>query len=617
MAGCSTRLMLGNHAIAHGALEAGLAVAAGYPGTPSSEIIEYLMDYGAKLGAYVEWSSNEKVAYEVAYGAALAGAMAMVTMKHVGLNVAMDPLMSSAYTGVKGGLLVVTADDPSMWSSQNEQDNRWVGLHAYIPVIEPYNPQSAHDYARLGLELSHKLSHPVILRSVTRVSHVRAPVNVCEPREPTYGAFARDPSRMALIPANARRLKAELVKKWQAIADAVEELPHEQVGDGDVLVITSGVAYQYVKEALGELGVKATVLNVATPVPPPRKLILNLASASRLVIVVEEGDPVLEVQVKEILHDGEVKVKVYGREEGFFGSLGELTLDVVEDSIASILKAPKPLRPPLKRPSYEPPQRPPVFCPGCPHAASFYELKVASAKLRVKPVFSGDIGCYSLGINRPFDEQDVLTNMGSSIGLAMGIHRGTGGRQVAVAIIGDSTFFHAGLPALVNAIYNKAPMLILVLDNRTTAMTGGQPSPSRAIDIEQAARGLGVKYAYTVDPFNVDEAVKVLQEALSRVVKDGEVAVVVMKRACALEAARVGRRLGLLTTFSVDLDACKACGICYNLLACPAIIPLKGGKAYIDPYSCVGCSVCAQICPYGAIRPMGDYKAWLDAWSKV
>jgi indolepyruvate ferredoxin oxidoreductase alpha subunit len=608
--------MLGNHAIAHGALEAGVAVATGYPGTPSSEIIEYLIDYGREFGVYAEWSSNEKVAFEIAYGAALAGARSITAMKHVGLNVAMDPLMSSAYTGVRGGFVIVTADDPNMWSSQNEQDNRWVGLHAYIPVFEPYDPQSAKDFVKMAIEFSEKHSHPVILRSVTRVSHVRGSVTVCQPAKPRYAeGYVKDPKRHALIPANARALKEELIKRWGIIERSVDELPHMYVEGGRNLIITSGVAFTYALEAVKNYGVRASILNVVTPVPLPRKTILNAVSNADRVVVVEEGDPVVEQQLKALLYDEGIRVPVLGKAENLFNRVGELTINSVMDGLSKALNIFNPLlsKNPVKI-DYTPPPRPPVFCPGCPHAASFYELKISTAKAGVKPIFSGDIGCYSLGINNPFNEQDLLTNMGSSLGLGMGIYHGTHGGEFVVAIIGDSTFFHAGLPALVNAVYNKTPMLVVVLDNRVTAMTGGQPNPTSKVDIGSVAKALGADYVSTVDPFDVKKAQEVISEAIN-VVRRGGVAVVVMKRGCALKATRLFR--GYVVRYYVDENACKACGICYNLIACPALIPLENRKAWIDPYMCVGCSVCAQVCPYNAIRPEGNVKEWLSKWAEM
>ncbi|ADY01836.1 indolepyruvate:ferredoxin oxidoreductase (IOR), alpha subunit [Vulcanisaeta moutnovskia 768-28] len=616
MSNCTTRLILGNHAIAHGALEAGVAVAAGYPGTPSSEIIEYLIDYGKEFGIYAEWSSNEKVAFEVAYGAALSGARSMTTMKHVGLNVAMDPLMSSAYTGVKGGFVIVTADDPNMWSSQNEQDNRWVGLHAYIPVFEPYDPQSAKDFIRLAIEFSEKYGHPVMMRTVTRVSHVRGPVTICTPEVPKYAReYVKDPRRHALIPAHARSLKEDLLRRWSNIERGVNELPHTYINDGKTLIITSGVAFTYALETVKNYGIRASILNVATPVPLPRKVITDAVTRTDKVIVIEEGDPVIEYQLKALLYDEGIRVPILGKAENIFNRVGELTINSVMSGLSKVLDIENPLTS-IKtvKVDYTPPSRPPVFCPGCPHAASFYELKVATAKSGVKPVFSGDIGCYSLGINNPFNEQDLLTNMGSSLGLGMGLYHGTNGRTMVISIIGDSTFFHAGLPALVNAVYNKTPMLILILDNRVTAMTGGQPNPTSAINIEDVAKAVGVDYARTIDPFDSKRAQEVLMEAMN-IVKKGGVAVVVMKRGCALEAARLFRNY--VTRYYVNPDACKACGICYNLIACPAIVPLENRKAWIDPNMCVGCSVCAQVCPYDAIKPEGNVKDWLRKWAEM
>ncbi|GGP20262.1 indolepyruvate ferredoxin oxidoreductase [Thermocladium modestius] len=613
---CGKRFMLGNHAIAQGFLEAGISVAMGYPGTPSSEIMEYLMEEGGKRGIYAEWSSNEKVALEGAYGAAMTGARAIATMKHVGLNVGMDPLMSSAYTGVEGGLAIVTADDPGMWSSQNEQDNRWVGLHAYIPVLEPYDPANAKELAQIAMEFSEKMKHPVLFRTVTRVSHTRGPVYVCDGKSPVFGkGIDRTQKRFALVPANARKLKAELVGRWAKIEEAVEELPVKvEEGDPGLLVITSGSAFAYVMDSIKELEISPTVINLSVPVPVQRRKVLDLATKANKIIVVEEGDPVVETQIKAVLFDEGIKVPVLGK-SNFVSPVGELSIDITNSVLAGAMGIEAPRRRGMDL-GYEPPQRPPVFCPGCPHAASYYELKLASTTSKVKPLFSGDIGCYSLGINPPFDEEDVLTDMGSSLGVGMGINRGTNGRSFVVSIIGDSTFFHSGLPALASAIYNKTPLLLIVLDNRTTAMTGGQPNPTQAIPIEEAVRGLGVRNVYSIDPFNVKEAVNTMRNAIDAV-KRGETAVVVSKRACALEAARKLRREGVEPLiYSVVEDACKACGICYNMIACPAIQPKDDGRAWIDPNSCVGCSVCAQVCPYDAIKPSGNLD-WIKRWGET
>jgi indolepyruvate ferredoxin oxidoreductase alpha subunit len=405
------------------------------------------------------------------------------------------------------------------------------------------------------------------------------------------------------------------LKRWVNIERDVEELPHTYIDGDKSLIITSGVAFTYALEAVKNYGVKASILNVVTPVPLPRKTILNAVSKAEKVVVIEEGDPVIEQELKALLYDEGVRVPVLGKAENLFNRVGELTFNSVMEGLSKALDIPNSLSVNrIIKVDYTPPLRPPVFCPGCPHTASFYELKISSAKAGVKPVFSGDIGCYSLGINNPFNEQDLLTDMGSSLGLGMGIYHGTSNKPVIVSIIGDSTFFHAGLSALVNAIYNKTPMLVLILDNRITAMTGGQPNPTGIINIEDIAKAMGADYVKTIDPFNVREAQEVLSEAFN-VVKGGGVAVVVMKRGCALEAVRLFR--SHVIRYYVDENACKACGICYNLIACPAIAPLDNRKAWIDPYACVGCSVCAQVCPYNAIKPEGDGKKWLDTWARM
>ncbi|KUO91735.1 MAG: indolepyruvate ferredoxin oxidoreductase subunit alpha [Thermocladium sp. ECH_B] len=612
---CIRRFMLGNHAIAQGFIEAGLAVAMGYPGTPSSEIMEYIMEEGKKYGIYAEWSSNEKVALEGAYGAAMTGARAIATMKHVGLNVAMDPLMSSAYTGVEGGLVIVTADDPGMWSSQNEQDNRWVGIHAYIPVLEPYDPANAKDLAKISMEFSSRMKHPILFRTVTRVSHTREAVEACSNASPIFGGgIDRRQKRFALIPSNARKLRNELLDRWMKIGEAVEELPVTIRSGDDLLIVTSGSAFTYVLDSINELEVNPTVINLSASVPIQRRKLLDLATGAKKIVVIEEGDPVIETQLKAALFDEGIRLPILGK-SSFISPAGELTIDKVNAVIAGALGIQPPRRPRVEM-GYEAPQRPPVFCPGCPHAASFYALKLASNTARAKPLFSGDIGCYSLGINLPFDEEDVLTDMGSSLGVGMGIYRGNGEKSFVVSVIGDSTYFHSGLPALANAVYNRTPLLLLVLDNRTTAMTGGQPNPTHSIPIEDTARGLGVRNVYSIDPFNIKEAIATMRRAIDDV-KRGEVSVVVARRACALEAVKELKREGAKPLlYYVNDEACKACGICYNMIACPAIQPKDDGKAWIDPSMCSGCSVCAQVCPYDAIKPKGD-PSWLKKWGEA
>jgi Indolepyruvate ferredoxin oxidoreductase, alpha and beta subunits len=326
------RVILGNEAIAFGALSAGVSIAAGYPGTPSTEIIETLMAYGK---IYTEWSANEKVAFETAYGAAINGAFALTTMKHVGLNVAADPLMSSSYTGVEGALVIVSADDPSMWSSQNEQDNRYYGLHALIPVIEPYDPQSAHDLTIEAFKLSNKVKHPVILRSTTRIGHIRGPVELKPPSRPILGKLIKDPKRYVLVPENARRNRVEQLKRWEKIEEEVEGLNGLIDNDSENLIIASGISFGYVIDAMKELDIKANVLRLSTPVPIPKRLFLKAVSNSKRVLIVEEGEPIVEYQIKDLLYDQGIRVELHGKD--LVSRVGEMTLDKVYYAFSKFL----------------------------------------------------------------------------------------------------------------------------------------------------------------------------------------------------------------------------------------------------------------------------------------
>ncbi|MCE4627574.1 MAG: indolepyruvate ferredoxin oxidoreductase subunit alpha [Desulfurococcales archaeon] len=623
-------IMLGNVAIARGALEYGVAFASAYPGTPSTEITEALSYASRLLGApYVEWSSNEKVALEGAIGAALAGVPAMASMKHVGVNVAADPLFSVGYMGVPASLVIVSADDPGMWSSQNEQDNRIYGIHAYIPVVEPAGAQEAKRAVIEAFKLSEKWGHPVILRSTTRIGHTRVPVETGEINLEGIkrkGKFEKNTERYTLVPAHARKLREELVEKWERIREDLASHPLNWVEgpeDAKLLVVGAGLGYRYAKEALARLGLedKARLLKIGTPVPLPRKLIVEEASRADKIFVVEEGDPVVESQIKEALYDEKIIVDIHGKEKGPIRRTGELTLDNVTAGLARVAgvpyEAPQPPRPRISLPP-----RPPVLCAGCPYRAVFYALRRAVGKARVRPIYNGDIGCYSLGVNPPFQMQDTIVEMGGSIGLANGMSHTVEG-QIPIAIIGDSTFFHAGLPGLANAVYNRAPMLVVVLDNRTTAMTGHQPhpgigvtargEPGYSIDIVDAARGLGVEYVKVIDAFNIKEGEEEFYKALEYVKKEGKPALVVARGACILLAIANARRMGVkYTVYTVDLDKCTACGLCYKAFNCPAIYPGDDGKARIDPLLCTGCGECAQICPFDAFHPVEEPpEEWL------
>ncbi|MCS7111382.1 MAG: indolepyruvate ferredoxin oxidoreductase subunit alpha [Ignisphaera sp.] len=601
----STIFMLGNEAIARGAIEYGTGVAAAYPGTPSSEVIGSLAEVAKDLGIHVEWSINEKTAFEVAYAAAMSGVPSITAMKHVGLNVASDPLMTSAYTGVKAGLLIVTADDPYMHSSQNEQDNRWSGLHAYIPVLEPSNPQEAKDLTYIGLQLSETYKHPFILRSVTRVSHARGPVKLgaihpCR----TAGSFPREPNKWAVIPAHAREMKLRLVEKWRLFENVLADVPHNRLeyADSTLLIVASGIGYFYVKDALRLLGREVKVLKIATPVPLPIKLIEEAVKGTEKILVVEEPDPVVEMQLKAALLDMDIKIKVYG--ESVLGRRGELTIDRVAQAISKILNIAW-IPPSVNDPILRPPPRSPVLCPGCPHRAAFYALKLAAIKLGVDPIYSGDIGCYSLGIAPPYNVQDVIIEMGGSIGLANGFAQTIRDRPV-IAIIGDSTFFHAGIPPLINAVYNRAPIVVLVLDNETTGMTGFQPHPgtgttakgdrTRRIYLEEIARAAGVDYVEVFDPYNIRRAVDTIIQGIKLAMRGG-VAFLVARRTCSLLAQRLGLLRGI---YKIDRERCTGCQLCVKKFACPAIVA-EDKKPYIVESLCRGCGVCADICPAGAV----------------
>lgn len=608
--------MLGNEAIARGALEAGVGFAAAYPGTPSTEILEALIDVADEVGLHAEWSVNEKVAFEAAYASAIAGVRSLVAMKHVGLNVAADPLMSSAYTGVREGFLIVSADDPGMWSSQNEQDNRWYGLHALIPVVEPSDPAEAKELTVEALEMSSELEHPVILRITTRVAHTRAPVVFGKLRPvKAVGTFVKDVSRWALVPANARKRRSELVKRWRIVEGYVERFRfNEYVRRGSrLLVVGVGAAYPYVVESLKLLRAEdVSTLKLSTTVPIPRKLVLDALSEHEKVLVVEELEPVVEMLIKKAAYEEGLRVSIHGKD--LVPVEGELSLEPVAEAIDRVLGLNRlgglwePAEPSVR---VQLPPRPPVLCAGCPHRATFYALKRAVSKLGVKPVYSGDIGCYSLGLLKPFEMQDTLVDMGSSIGLASGFAHVLKDRLV-VAIIGDSTFFHAGIPGLINCVYNKAPVLVLVMDNGVTAMTGHQPHPGtgagpkgerrEAVKVEDVASAAGLKFVRVFDPFDVRLAERVLEEAIAYVIKERRSALVVARRPCSLIARATTPDEGAKPlTYTVDAERCVGCGACYNALACPAISPRDDGRATIDEGMCVGCGVCAHVCPHGAI----------------
>jgi len=605
-------LLLGNEAIARGAIEAGIGLAAAYPGTPSTEVMETLILAAKDLGFYVEWSVNEKVALEVAFGASITGIRSLVAMKHVGVNVAMDSLVSLGYTGVNGGFLLVSAEDPSMHSSQNEQDNRWIGILSYIPVFEAYNPHEAKELTRYLFGFSEDHETPVILRTTTRLSHTRGVVEYGEIRDrKVKGKFERNIGRWVLLPRNARIRREIQLSRWEKIMDAVNNVPFNWIEDNGAEdgVIAVGSAYGYVKEAAASIEKSFDILKISSSVPFPMKLVDKFLEAHPRVLVVEELEPVVEMSIKNSFY-GSSDVEIRGKD--LVGYKGELNLDRVYKALSEFLGLPYKGKEDYQR-DIPIPGRPPVLCPGCPHRATFFALRKAVNMSRVNAIYPGDIGCYTLGVQPPYEEVDTTISMGSGIGIANGLAHTQD--NMVIATIGDSTFYHAGIPGLINAVYNFSPLLLVVMDNEVTAMTGDQPNPgtgytalgrgAERIPIEDIARGVGVKRVKVVDPYNVKETLNALKDLISYIKDEGKPGVLVARRECSLVYVRRVRRKGeVIPTYYVDDDKCTGCRICVDQFACPAIF-MVGDKAWIDESMCTGCGVCDQICPFKAFQMRG------------
>ena len=580
-------LMSGNEAVARGAYEAGVRVAAAYPGTPSTEILQNIAMWYKNI--YAEWSPNEKVAFEVATGSSMAGARSLVAMKHVGLNVAADPFMTFAYTGVKGGLVVISADDPSMHSSQNEQDNRYYAKFAMIPMLEPTDSQESKDFVKLGLEMSEDYDTPVLLRMVTRVSHSKGVVETADPVEVPVTGFKRDIKKYVMVPGHARIRRSIIIERLLKLRDLSEATPLNFVekGRSDIGVISSGISYQYAREVLPD----ASHLKLGMPYPLPEKKIREFAASVKSLFIVEELEPFLEEQIKAM------GIDCRGKE--FFTSYGELSSPVVADGFAEagllpgrepVAYAEEPLFP-----------RPPVLCPGCPHRGIFTVLK----KLKV-PV-TGDIGCYTLAALDPLTSMDSCICMGASIGSAIGIAKANGTEKSVVAAIGDSTFLHSGITGLLDATYNRANITVVILDNRTTAMTGGQHHPGTGttlmgeetfqVDLVQLCRAVGVADIHVVDPYDLAAS----RAAFEKSFEHNGPSVVITNRPCVLMP-----RLIKETPYRVISESCNGCKLCFRV-GCPAIaaskeVTKKGHpKAVIDEDLCTGCTICAQVCPEDAI----------------
>ncbi len=592
------RLLSGNEAIALGAWEAGVRFASAYPGTPSTEILEALAQYA---GVRAEWASNEKVALDAAAGAAFGGARALAAMKHVGVNVAADSLMSLSYTGIKGGLVLVSADDPGCFSSQNEQDNRQYARFGKFPCLEPSDSEEARQFTRLAFELSERFNCPVMLRSTTRLSHSKSAVDVEMPDAPRafepLPPFERHPDQYVIIPAIARVRHPAIEQRLLDIAAWGETAPVNRIewDDRSIGVITCGMAYQYVREILAGY----SFLKIGLVHPLPKELIRQFAAQVERLVIAEELDPFIEEQVRAM------GIDCIGKE--VFPLVGEFTLARVRQAVRAAGLPAAELPPAPKTEHLAVPPRPPALCPGCPHRAFFYNLR----RWRRQMVFSGDIGCYSMGVLPPFDAMDMLISMGASIGMAHGLKQ-AGAQEGVIAIIGDSTFFHAGLSPLANAAYNNGCFITAILDNRITAMTGGQHHPGtgitlqgregRPIDIAPLVRAMGIEHVREVDAWDV----KAINDALKEAMEVQTPAVLVVKGACVF-TPHFQRR----PVVTVDAQVCTACGTCFRV-GCPAILksdethPKTGKhKATIDPLLCTGCTVCLQVCPVQAIYQTG------------
>jgi indolepyruvate ferredoxin oxidoreductase alpha subunit len=582
-------LLTGNEAIARGAYEAGVAVATGYPGTPSTEILEYL---ATLPDVYVEWSSNEKVALDVAVGASMGGVRALCTMKHVGLNVASDTFMVASYTGVRGGLVVVSADDPGMHSSQNEQDNRLYARFAAVPLLEPADSQEAKTFTELAFALSEEFDTPVLLRTTTRSSHTRGVVRLGERTPVQPRAFQRDPAKYVMLPAYARQRRPRVLERLGRLVEAAArpEFLRVELRDPGVGVVTAGVCYTLVREVLPE----ASVLKLGMSYPLPLDAVRSFAARVRRLFVVEELEPFLEEALRA------AGVSVEGK--AYFPQQGELTPELVRAGFvrAGVLADDVP-PPPQALPTAP---RPPVLCPGCPHTGPFLALQ------RLGAVVCGDIGCYTLAALEPLRAMDSCLAMGSSIGMATGLSLAGTAPGPVVAVIGDSTFLHAGLPALVDAVYKRAKVTVVVLDNGTTAMTGGQPHPSTGtsirgepaprVDLATLCRGMGVEFVRVVDPYDLGATFVALEEAI----RYPGVSVVITNRPCVEAPVKVRDE-----PFRVVSERCTACQLCMDL-GCPAIVwteeTYEGRpKVTIRRDACTGCTLCAQVCPADAIVRVG------------
>jgi indolepyruvate ferredoxin oxidoreductase alpha subunit len=601
-------MLLGNEAIARGAVEAGVAFATTYPGTPSSEISLNLFQMSQESDLYFEYSTNEKVALEVAAAAANSGLRTFCMMKHVGLNVAADPLMTLAYVGVTGGMVILSADDPAMFSSQNEQDNRYYAKFGGFPMLEPSSVSEAKDMIKDAFDLSESLGQPVLLRTTTRINHSNAFVTLGQIQKPqTKGRFIRDPHRCVTVPAVARGLHVKLLEKLDKASESAESSKFNFIqGSGKFGIVTNGVSFHYAEDAVKDLNIEdqAKILRMGFSNPMPEKMIKNFLENCEKVLIIEEGEPFMEESVKAFGQEAGIVIPIKGKSKDLFSRLSEYDPAMVREKIAAYFDidyTPAVLLDTADIP--EIPMRPPNLCSGCSHRATFYEVKQAAKELDI--ICPTDIGCYTLGFLPPLSMGDFVICMGSSVSSSCGFSQATD--QKVVSFIGDSTFFHSGITGLVNAVFNNHNFTLVILENDITAMTGHQPHPGvdmerfglkgyGRINIENLVRTLGVEHVSVVKPFKVKKSIETIREALEY----KGVSVIISQEPCALYA----KSLKLLKpkAFMVS-DKCLDHKDCINSIACPSFY-IEDNKVKIDADTCVGCALCAQICPENAIRPL-------------
>lgn len=571
------KLMIGNAAVAAGLHDGGLGVVSSYPGTPSTEITEFLSKYN---DLHSEWAPNEKVACEVAFGASLAGARSACAMKHVGLNVAADPLFTLSYTGVNGGMVICVADDPAMHSSQNEQDSRHYAIASKVPMLEPSDSQEAYDFAKTAFELSEKFDTPVLLRMCTRIAHSQSVVTTSEAIPAVLKDYEKNPAKYIMMPGNAIKRHPVVEDRTAALSEFANDCIYNKVemNSNEIGIITSGCSYLYVKEVLGD---NVSILKIGMPHPLPDKLIKDFASKVKKLYVIEELDPIIENHVKSL------GIEATGKE--LFSILGEFSQNTIakafgKDDIYSV-----------KADSVIPP-RPPMMCAGCPHRGMFYTLS------KNKITVMGDIGCYTLGAVAPLNALDSTLCMGASVSGLHGFNaaRGEEAEKKSVAVIGDSTFMHSGMTGLVNIAYNATNSTVIILDNSITGMTGHQQNPTTGfnikgevaakVDLEALCKSLGINRVRVVDPYDL----KACETAVKEELNVNEPSVIISRRPCVLL-----KSVKTLPSLKVDSDKCRSCKRCMTL-GCPAI-SMKDGKARIDNTLCVGCGVCKQLCAFDAI----------------